>query len=267
MKLLRLIMSYWIGFLLLASAISSFITSAFLFEFTNHEFIIASLIQLAGVLLALSAAYFFFEHRAIARQRRIDETLGTATTGLRGSLMRVVSTTVISWDESFWEENEPSGSGDIEERFREARECLRNRTLDFAHYEERRPAYSAIYWMLRRFVWSASHCRQTLGLLGEALTEHSSLILAMSTFVNAVDQENELWLRAMKQSGSDSTTLPEALYNLLVLSDMAIQIVDIIDIKGFPKVSQEIVSNVSDRRKVWSIMRVDEISWHSSHVR
>ena len=260
-------MSYWIGFLMIVSTISSFITSALLFEFTNHDFIIASLIQLAGVLLALSAAYFFFEHRTIARQRKIDETLGTATTGLRGVLMKVVSTTVVSWDESFWEETKPSGSGDIEESFREARECLRNRTLDFAHYEERRPSYSAVYWILRRFVRSASHCRQTLGLLGEALTEHSSLLLAMNSFAIAVDQENELWLRAMNQSGCDSTALPEALYNLLVLTDMAIQIVDIIDSTGFPKVSKETVANVSDRRRVWSIMRVDEISWHSSHPR
>ena len=52
-------MSYWIGYVLLASVISSFIISVFLFEFTNHKFIITSLIQLAGVLLALSAAYFF----------------------------------------------------------------------------------------------------------------------------------------------------------------------------------------------------------------
>ena len=86
----------------------------------------------------------------------------------------------------------------------------------------------------------------------------------MNTFVNAVDQESDLWLRAMSQFRSDSPALSEALYNLLVLADMAIQIVDIIDSKGFPKPNQDIVANTSDRRKVWSIMRMDEISWHSS---
>ena len=142
--------AYWIGWCLLATSLICWSIAAALFEYTNHIFVISSLLQAAGVFLALVIAYFFFEHRSQARQAKIDATIELTVDQLRKLAKHAVITVVQQWKEHPYRHN-VYGTQYEAPTYDEAREFVLERSRRLEEYPSDIDSFDSLYWVFEMF--------------------------------------------------------------------------------------------------------------------
>ena len=259
----QFVKDYWISWLLLAACLVSGSVAALLFQYANpkvYEFIIAAFLQTAGVFLALSLAYFFFEQRSHRRQKNIDEAVARLTQSLRGYAVWGVLRTI----ESIYDKPLTSGLGpsNIEKAYREARNlALKTHTI-VSGSEPNDPLDTERYfgnmlWIFQGLESLAGRLESMRQLVGPALTEYESLSQSMQHLEARIREEGQVWkefeqrepLRDKRfatwertekdfpgrmKRPPDAEALPrEALFNLQVLSGLVVHLVDVLDVPGY----------------------------------
>ena len=221
--------NYWIGWLLVAVSLACGSAAAIYFEYSKHQFIVAAFLQGAGIALALALAYFFFEQRSHARQQRIDETVRWSIELLRSIAISAVTTTTGSlWNRPDGHDTYGPSSG--ERVYQEARSLVLERSLELSEYFDDIHIFGSLDWVFRRFELLASHCYQTNRTIGVGLMEYGALIRAMVNLENGVASEKQVWEEFQTNLESRQINLPgEAGYNLLVLAELTVRLVDVLD--------------------------------------
>ncbi len=222
--------TYWIGWSLLVASLVSWLAAAVYFEYTDHAFIISTLLQAAGVLLALALAYFFFEHRSQVRQKKIDLTVGWTVDRLRNFAKGAVTTTVKQWQEHPHRHN-AFGAHNIARTFEEARPFVLSRSRSIDDYDSGIDSFDSLHWVFRNFEDLTSYCAQSFRTIGPALMESGSLIRAMVNLEGRVESEKRVW-EEFRIRMIDTPLPREASYNLLVIAELAIRLVDVLDSKN-----------------------------------
>ena len=222
--------AHWIGWCLVVTGVLCWSAAAVLSEYAGHGFIIASLIQCAGILLALAAAYFFFEHRSQVRQKRIDLAVDWAVGRLRSLAIRTVTTAVEQWQEHPHRRGE-YGAHNTAKTFEEARTFVVSRSHSISDYDTGSDSFDSLHWVFRNFEELASYCGQAFRIIGPALMEFGALIRAMLNLEGSVRSEKRIWEEF--RTRMNDTPLPrEASYNLLVVAELAIRLIDVLDSKN-----------------------------------
>ena len=227
--MLRVLKAYWIGWSLLVAGLVSWSAAAVYFEYTNHDFIISTLIQVAGVLLALALAYFFFEHRAQVRQKKIALNVDRTVAHLRSLAQGAVTTAVKQWQDHPYRRNR-FDPHDIARSFEEARQFVFSRSRLIEDYDSGIDSFDSLYWVFRNFEELTSYCAQSFRTIGPALMESGALIRAMVNLEAIVNSEKRVW-EEFRNLKSDSPLPWEASYNLLVIAELAIRLADVLDSK------------------------------------
>ena len=221
------------GWCLLATSLICWSIAAALFEYTNHEFIISSLLQAAGVFLALAIAYFFFEHRSQARQAKIDATIELTVDQLRKLAEHAVITVVKQWKEHPCRHSE-YGTQYQEPTYDEAREFVLKRSRRLEEYPSYIDSFDSLYWVFAMFENLALYSSQSFRTVGANLVEHSVLIREMVNLENRVESEKQAWQGFLvRTEDSNSPLPPEASYNLLAIAEAAVHLVDVLNSKDF----------------------------------
>ena len=225
--------AYWIGWCLLATSLICWSMAAILFEFTNHEFIISSLLQASGVFLALAIAYFFFEHGSQVRQAKIDATMELTVDQLRKLAKRAVITVVQQWKEHPHRHN-VYGTQYEAPTYDEAREFVLGRSRRLEEYPRDIDSFDSLYWVFAMFENLALYSSQSFRTVGPSLVEHSVLIREMRNLENFVEAEKQAWQGFVVRTGDANSPLPpEASYNLLAIAEAAVRLLDVLDSKDF----------------------------------
>ena len=223
--------TYWIGWSLLVASLICWSAAAIYFEYTNHAFIISTLLQAAGVLLALAVAYFFFEHRSQVRQEKIDATVNSTVDSLRILAKNAVITAVQQWKEHPYRHSE-YGSDKSVTKYEEARRFVLERSRLLTNYEGEIDSYGSLHWVFMSFEELALYCGQSFRTVGPALMESGALIRAMVNLEAGVESEKRVWEEFRIRMNNPNAPLPqEASYNLLVVAELTIRLVDVFDSK------------------------------------
>ena len=222
--------TYWIGWSLLVASLVSWSAAAVYFEYTNHAFIISALLQAAGVLLALALAYFIFEHRSQVRQKKIDLTVDWTVDRLRNLARGAVTTTVKQWQEHP-HRHKDFGEHNIARTFEEARPFVLSRSRSINDYDSGIDSFDSLHWVFRNFEELTSYCAQSFRTIGPALMESEALIRAMVNLEGRVESEKRVW-EEFRIRMNDTPVPREASYNLLVIAELAIRLVDVLDSKN-----------------------------------
>ena len=91
-------------------------------------------------------------------------------------------------------------------------------------------SYGSLHWVFEGFEKLASDCVQMFRTVGSGLAEHGSLIRAMTRLERVVESEKIVWDEFRKRTGHPNSPLPlEAGYNLLVIAELTVRLVDVID--------------------------------------
>ena len=223
--------TYWIGWSLLVASLICWLAAAFYFEFTDHALIISTLLQAAGVLLALAVAYLFFEHHSQVRQKKIDATVNWTVDSLRTLARNAVITAAQQWKEHPYRHSE-YGSEKGVPTYQEARGFVLGRSRLLTNYVGEIDSYGSLYWVFMRFEELASYCGQSFRTVGPALMEFGALMRAMVNLEAGVESEKRVWEEFQIRMNSPNSPLPqEASYNLLVVAELTIRLVDVFDSK------------------------------------
>ena len=232
----RLVRHYAIFWLLLIGCLTSVSIAALLFQFADHhefEFIVAALLQVAGVLLALALAYLFFEQRAQTRQRRIDETVESSVALLRGiAVSAVITTTGELWDKPDGHDSYGSNSG--EKVYQEARRLVLERPHDLADYRSDVHGFGSLEWVFRMSERVALNCRQMIETIEPGLVEFGALLREMVNFESRVVMEKQVWDEFRVRLESRQIPMPaEAIFNLSVIAELTVRLIDVLDSKNY----------------------------------
>ena len=223
--------TYWIGWSLLVASFICWSAAAITFECTNYDFIISTLLQVASVLLALAIAYFFFEHRSQVRQKKIDATVGSTVISIRSLAINAVIAAVQQWREHPYRHSE-YGSEKSVTTYQEARKFVLERSHLLTSYENEIDSYGSLHWVFISFEELALYCGQSFRTVGPALMESGALIRAMVNLEAGVESEKRVWEEFRIRMNNPSAPLPqEASYNLLVVAELTIRLVDVFDSK------------------------------------
>ena len=226
---MRLLSDYWIAWLLLVVSYGCGVTSAIYFEKSDHKFIIAAFLQASAVFLALAVAYFIFESRSHQRQKRIDDGVGQSLKALgeRAASAVITATGVV------WSEPPGHGSRELEDRpklYKEARELVLNRSRQISDYGYDGLHFFARHLVLQYFEDIAWNCDRVISLLGHELTEYPALIRSIVDFQDMVTDERKIW-QIFRTSDKDLP--PEAEYNLMVLAELTIRLIDVLNSENY----------------------------------
>ena len=212
--------------------------AAVLFEYTNHTFLSSSLLQAAGVFLALAIAYFFFEHRSQARQKKIDVTVHWSIDRLRSLAKAGIIEVVQQWVQHPSRRN-LYGSSNNRPTYEQARTFVLERPGFLTGYKNETNYFRTLNWVFKRFDELGSACDQSFRTIGPGLMEYGALIRAMSNLEHYVETEKRVWEEFRIRMSDRYSPLPgEANYNLLAIAELAIRLVDVIDskdLKGDPE--------------------------------
>ena len=76
----------------------------------------------------------------------------------------------------------------------------------------------------------AMQCGQAVRLLGSGLIEYSALLQSMANVENYVESEKQVWEEfRMRMEGPNSPLPRESGFNLLLIAEVAIHLVDVLD--------------------------------------
>lgn len=114
--------------------------------------------------------------------------------------------------------------------YEEARKFVLERSRSFTDYSSGIDSYGSLHWVFKRFDELASYCGQMFRTVGPSLIEYGSLIRAMVNVENYVDREKRVWEEFRIRTANPNAPLPaEPSYNLLVIAEVAIRLVDVLD--------------------------------------
>ena len=233
---MKILSDYWISWLLGAIALISFTTAALIFQFNaREEFVIAAFLQAAAVFLALAIAYTLFERRSHQRQSRIDAVLVESANNLRDrARAAVINATGEIWAKP--EGHDSYGPDNKTKVYEEAKQLVLERSHQVSDY--RTNVHRAdLYWIFRRYEDLAYECSQIIRTLSPALVEYGKLRRSMLNYEEMVNLEQRVWdelYRIPTGPDPDAKGVPaDAEYNLLVLAEMAVHLIDVIDSKNY----------------------------------
>ena len=225
---------YWIGWLLLSGFLGCFIAAALYFELSDHKFIIASFLQGAAVALALALAYFFFERRSHQRQKRIEDVMTESVKGLRERAASAVITA------SGVTQHQPPGHDSFGPNteakvYKQARQLVLDRSRQLFDYPNNLHHRGTLYWVVRRFEDLAFECSQMIRSLSPAIIEYGVLRRAILDFEGLVNTEAKVWdeLYRRPPDQTDKSLPAEAEYNLMVLAEVIVRLVDVFDSENY----------------------------------
>jgi hypothetical protein len=293
-KIKQLLADYCTGIIFLVGGITCGFVAAMYFEYSNHEFIIASFLQGAGVLLALGLAFIFFEQRTHKRRNKIDAAVRRSTNDLRTTSEAAViyATGTIH--------NEPSsylsyGPTNREQTYQAARQITLERSSKqhdlFDEFPDNRH-FGEFRSVLLRFQELTVRCEQLVRLFGPGLTEYDALLRCMNDLEIYMKKEESVWkeflalksVRDRKYASWEKTqkefpgrfprppmadALPsEAVSNLLGIAELAVRLVDVLESDNFEGDSDyeakkrfaPVVMLRSDRWGSWRPVELREIT-------
>ena len=199
---------FWIGYLLVALCLTWGSVAALYFEYSDHAFITALLLQAAGVFLALALAYIFFEQRTQKRQRKIDNAIRRSAEERREfASSAVITTTGDIFGKPISHKN--YGPSNREATYQEARQITlephsKNGSDRFNQFPSHR-RISELQWVFRGFKELATRCEQTIRLFGPALVQYDGLLRSMVRFEGYVKNEELIGrtfrIRHLSESG------------------------------------------------------------------
>ena len=113
--------------------------------------------------------------------------------------------------------------------YEEARKFVLERSRSFTDYSSGVDSYGSLHWVFKRFEELASYCGQMFRTVGSSLIEYGALIRAMVNVEYYVDREKRVWEEFRIRTANPNAPLPaEYSYNLLVISEVAIRLVDVL---------------------------------------
>ena len=264
-SLLKLIVTYWVGLVLFLVAFSMFGTSAYYFEESGQEFIIAAFMQGAAVFLALSLAFFFFELGTQRRQRGIDKVLGISLKDLR----REAAAAVVSATTAVW--NKPKSYGLIPEPeeysavYEDSKKLVLDRSYQSRDYPNDVLERGTFYWASRAFQNLAFECDQIIRTLGPSLTGYGALLGAMRALEDKVISEKKVWdeylIISAKQK--DFRIPVDAGYDLIVLAASTLDPILVLDSDNYEgsanaRSPDEIYYDQFHRSGEWGFWRLED---------
>ena len=224
---------YWIGFIPGSTAVGLFgIALAANCWFGWRDFFVSALLQTAGVFLALTLAYIFFEHRSYEREERVKKTISLFTDRLR----LMATEAVVSCAEQVLMEPEELAQVDSSpgnKRYEKARELTISKRLEQGEYGNTPMTYEILRNIFDRFKVLGGFSGTSLKRIGASLNEFGYLMRAMINLERTIEQELKLWNDFGEKNGSAAFVPRLAKRNLVSLSQMAIELVDIIDRANF----------------------------------
>ena len=118
--------------------------------------------------------------------------------------------------------------------YEEAREFVLERSRILEEYPCGIDSFGSLYYVFQRFEELARYCTQTFRTVGATFVEYGALIRAMTHLEDRVGAESRVWEEFRKRMESPNSPLPaEASYNLLVIAEVAVRLVDVLDSENF----------------------------------
>ena len=118
--------------------------------------------------------------------------------------------------------------------YEEAREFVLERSHILEEYPCGIDSFGSLYYVFQRFDELARYCAQTFRTVGSTLVEYGALIQAMTRLEDRIEAESRVWEEFRKRMESPNSPLPaEASYNLLVIAEVAVRLVDVLDSENF----------------------------------
>ena len=114
--------------------------------------------------------------------------------------------------------------------YEEARDFALRRSRLLEEYPNGIDSYGSLHYVFKKYEELASFCGQMFRTVGSGLLEYDVLIQAMIRLEDCVQAEKQVWSEFRMRTESPNTPLPaEASYNLLVIAELAVRLVDVLD--------------------------------------
>ena len=119
--------------------------------------------------------------------------------------------------------------------YQQARQLVLNRSHQLSDFPNNVHHRGTLYWVLRRFEDLAFECSQMIRSLSPAIIEYGVLRRAILDFEGLVNTEARVWdeLYKMPQDRNDKSLPAEAEYNLMVLAEVTVRLVDVFDSENY----------------------------------
>ena len=115
-----------------------------------------------------------------------------------------------------------------------AREFVLNRSRLIDDYPGCIDSYGSLNWVFRDFQAAASECNKVFRLASSSVAGYESLSQAMLRLERCVKCEEQVWKEFLDRAGHPTSPLPrEASFNLLVIAELAVLLVDVLDSENF----------------------------------
>lgn len=115
-----------------------------------------------------------------------------------------------------------------------AREFVLNRSRLIDNYPGGIDSYGSLNWAFRDFQAAASECNKVFRLASSSVAGYESLSQAMLKLERCVKCEEQVWKEFLDRAGHPTSPLPrEASFNLLVIAELAVRLVDVLDSENF----------------------------------
>ena len=152
---------------------------------------------------------------------------------LRSLARNTVIITVKQWREHQYRRSE-YGEHPRQFTYEEAREFVLERSHILEEYPCGIDSFGSLYYVFQRFEELARYCTQTFRTVGSTFVEYGELIQAMTRLEDRVEAESRVWEEFRKRMESPNAPLPaEASYNLLVIAEVAVRLLDVLDSENF----------------------------------
>ena len=145
------------------------------------------------------------------------------------------------------------GEHNIARTFEEARPFVLSRSRSINDYDSGIDSFDSLHWVFRNFEELTSYCAQSFRTIGPALMESGTLIRAMVNLEGRVESEKRVW-EEFRIRMNDTPLPREASYNLLVIAEVAIRLVDVLDSKNLS----------GDPEYEYARQFAPEVSWRSN---
>lgn len=197
-----------------------------------NDLLVSAVLQVAGVFLALTLAYFFFELRSHQREEGVKKTIRLFTDRLKlmaeEAVVRSAEQMLMDPLEQARIDHSPGNK-----RYDRARELVLVRPMRLKDYEGKPMTYDSLRGVVDCFERLAGSCELALNRIGPSLVEFGFLMRVMINLEGFTKQEVPL-LRGFAAKSRGGALLPAlAQMNLLVLAQLAIELIDILNNSNF----------------------------------
>ena len=152
---------------------------------------------------------------------------------LRSLARNAVIIVVKQWREHPYRHSE-YGTHPKQLTYEEVREFVLERSIILEEYPCGIDSFGSLYYVFQRFEELTRYCAQTFRTVGSTLVEYGALIRAMTHLEDRVEAELRVREEFSKRMESPNSPLPaEASYNLFVIAELAVRLVDVLDSENF----------------------------------